>query len=405
MKKHNIKTKKERVSFSKIKLLSGLSLVFGFADALLIYVISSYFQRVSGVDNISPFYLVIFAIVLACLAYLHVFIRTFGKSVLLAMLFGILIVTNAALMMLPDSWWSIFFLMLHLVVVNLTWVSLDIILESFSTDSRSGRIRGLYLTIVNIGFVVAPVAASRILDRFDFQGLFLVEFIVTSTMLFAVLLGLRGINQRFDGEITPRQILRKVRRKKDVLRAYHISFAIEFFYAVMIVYTPIHMRNLGMSWDEIGIVFSIMLIPFVLVSYPLGLLADKKFGEKEMLIIALLLTGVSSGLVMFVASTKVWVWAVTLFATRLGVASVEILRDSYFYKRINGSDVDIIAFFRTARPVANIIAAVLAGIVLLVLPLPSVFALVAINAFISLFSAVTLQDNASERELAAEAAS
>jgi MFS family permease len=391
-------THQEKMNPGKIRLMSLVSFLFGFSDAFLLYVISSYFREVSGTENVSAFYLAVFGTVLMLLFYLHAFIRRLGKSALLMVLFVLLIAANAALIIVPTSWWSLLPLMAHLVLVNLIWVNLDIVLESFSTDSRSGRIRGLYLTIMNAGLLGAPFLATHVLDWAGFHGLFMGELILVSAVFLAVLIGLRGENRRFNERVTPREILNKVRKKPDILRAYHISFAMEFFYAVMIVYTPIHLLNLGLSWSQIGIVFTVMLLPFVLLQYPLGVLADRDWGEKEMLIVALMLMGVTSGVAVFVTSSNVLVWAATLFLTRVGVAAIEVLRDSYFYKRIDGRDVDVIAFFRTARPVANIAAAVSVGIALWFFPLQAVFALVALNAFISLFSAVTMQDNASESE-------
>ena len=54
-------------------------------------------------------------------------------------------------------------------------------------------------------------------------------------------------------------------------------------YAWMVIYTPLHMLDLGFTWEEIGQIFTIMLIPFVLVEYPAGWLADKYIGETEMM--------------------------------------------------------------------------------------------------------------------------
>jgi MFS family permease len=145
-----------------------------------------------------------------------------------------------------------------------------------------------------------------------------------------------------------------------------------------------------------------MLLPFVFIQYPLGILADKYFGEKEMLVFSLLIMGITTAYLPFIESKTIAVWALALFATRFGSASADILRDSYFYKRVGKNDIDIIAFFRTARPLANIAAAAFTGILLVFFPLNIVFFLIVAILFVSLLSAVTLVDNASERSLAEE---
>lgn len=395
MKKHE---KEEKANPSKIKLVSLISFLFGFTDAFLVYILSAYFREVSGTENVSFLYLIAFSVVLISLFHLHGLIRKLGKSMLLFLLLITAIVANATLILMNPSWFTVAVLIVHLVVANLVWVNLDIILESFSEDGKSGRIRGLYLTIVNSGWLLAPMLSTTLLARTGFAGIFFAGLVMYSVILVVALLGLRRVNHRFKEKITPRQILRKVRRRKDILRIYAIALAVEFFYAVMVVYTPLYLLKIGFGWQEIGIIFTVMLLPFVLIQYPLGVLADKRFGEKEMLIFFLALMVVSTVWLPFIASGTMWLWALALFVTRIGAAGSDILRDSYFYKRIGPSDVDIIAFFRTARPVANILAAIVVGVGLLFLPLPSVFFIAAFALFFGFIPAFMLIDNASERD-------
>ncbi len=390
----------EHIESSKIKLLSVVSFLFGFTDAVLVYVLSSYFKEVTGTDNVSLVYLLAFSVVLVSLFFLHDLIRKLGKSMLLFMLLFASIITNAVLILFDPSWFTVLMLMIHLVVSNLIWVNIDVILETFSEDGKSGRIRGLHLTIVNLGWLLAPFLSTRILSNFGFSGIFLVGLTMYSVIFVVALLGLRHVNHRFKERITPREILRKIRQKNDILHIYAIAFAIEFFYAAMIVYTPLYLLKIGFDWDAIGIMFTLMLVPFVLIQYPLGVLADKRLGEKEMLIGCLLLMIVSTVYLPFIVSGSLWVWAFALFMTRIGAAGADILRDSYFYKRVGPSDVDIIAFFRTARPVANITAAIVIGSTLLFASLPMVFFIAAFVLLLSLIPAVLLVDNASEREMA-----
>ena len=198
--------------------------------------------------------------------------------------------------------------------------------------------------------------------------------------------------------VFPFEILRKVVHRADILRIYAVSFALNFFYATMIVYTSLRLRELGMAWNDIGIVLTVMLVPFVILQYPLGMLADRKLGEKELLIGALLLSAISTVSLVWIESASVVLWASMLFITRVGIAGVEVLGDAYFYKRIEGDDSDFIAFFRTARPVGNIIAALILGVWLLFFPLSSVFLLPALVLLLTLIPTLSLEDNPSEYE-------
>ena len=93
-------------------------------------------------------------------------------------------------------------------------------------------------------------------------------------------------------------------------------------------------------------------------------------------------------------------WAIMLFATRIGAALIELLRDSYFYKRIDGHDVDLINFFRTALPVAYICATILSSFVFIFLPVKFAFVLTGLVVLSALYPAFKLQDNKCEAEIA-----
>jgi MFS family permease len=215
------------------------------------------------------------------------------------------------------------------------------------------------------------------------------------------LVGLRGGNNHFNGNITISDLVKKIFINKNLMRIYWVSFVLEFFYALMTVYTPLYLLDLGMSWSQIGIIFTIMIIPFVLVNYPVGLLADKKLGEKEMIIFALFVMAFSTLSIFFVTSTSIIIWGSVLFLTRIGAAMIETLRDSYFYKRIDGDDMDIISFFRTSRSVAYIAATAVSAMLLVVFPVKAMFLLLALIILLALYPAFTLVDNKSEEEVEA----
>lgn len=390
---------RERYDRVRTRRLGILGFFFGFTDAFLVYILSSYFEEASGNSNVSVFYLLAFGGILVFLLFLHALVRRFGGSSLFLFLLFFAVVAHIPLVFLPVSLWGALFIIAYLIVTTLAWVNLDIVLEHFSEDRCSGRIRGLHLAAMNLGLLLAPFLSTTFLGRVGFHGVFVASLLFYIVLFFFALFSLYGVNLRFESKVSPLEILRKALRRADILRIYAVSFALEFFYATMIVYTPIRLRGLGFSWEDIGIILTVMLIPFVLVQYPLGALADKRTGEKEFLIGALALASVSTAGVAWIGGASVALWAVALFVTRLGIASIEVLRDSYFYKRIDGGDGDLIAFFRTARPAGNIIAALAIGLWLLFFPIASVFLLPAGVLLLALIPAFSLEDNASEWEV------
>jgi hypothetical protein len=156
------------------------------------------------------------------------------------------------------------------------------------------------------------------------------------------------------------------------------DFLLFFFYSWMTIYTPLYLhKNMGFSWNQIGVILFIMLLPFVYVQFPLGRLADKKYGEKEILSIGFVIMAIFTGIIFFITGGNhvlektffvlnlgnleiditwyVILWAAILFVTRIGAASVEIMCDTYFFKKVDSLDTNIISCFRMVGPAAYIL--------------------------------------------------
>jgi MFS family permease len=389
---------KEKLEPRKIRLIGLISFWMGFAQAFFIYVMSSFFKVSTHIENVGGFYLVAYAITLVCLLNFHKIVRRFGKANVFFWSLFLKIATIILLLMSGPSWTAAAFVILYIIFGNLEWVSLDIILESFSQDAYSGRIRGRHLTIINAGFLLAPFLSAWVLGKFDFYGIFLLLLIFNLLISLVAVFSLRGINHHFEKKLTVKEVAKKAFRRKDIRGIFYISFVLEFFYALMVIYTPIYLNDLGYSWEKIGLIFTFMLIPFVIFQYPAGVLADKKTGEKELLIFSLLLMGFSTIAIYFISSGTIIIWSVVLFITRIGASLIEILRDSYFFKRIDGYDVDLINLFRTSMPWAYILAAVLSALIIFFFSVKAVFILIGIVVLSALYPALRLKDNKSEKE-------
>ena len=136
----------------------------------------------------------------------------------------------------------------------------------------------------------------------------------------------------------------------------------------MIIYTPIYLNQyLHFNWEQIGFIFTIMLLPFVFLSFPLGAISDRS-GEKKILLIGLLIMSLATLSIPFIKTPSVLIWALALFCTRVGAASAEAMAESYFFKVVSEENSDTISFFRNTSPLSYIIAPLLAIPVLFYIP-------------------------------------
>jgi len=105
-----------------------------------------------------------------------------------------------------------------------------------------------------------------------------------------------------------------------------------------------------------------------------------------MIIFSLAIIAVSTLAIFFISSKSALVWALILFCTRIGASLIEVLRDSYFYKRIDCGDVDIINFFRSVRPMAYIIGLIIATPVVFFLHIKYIFPVIGLVMLTGIFA-------------------
>ena len=389
----------EKINYEKIFFVNIVTLLMGFSTALLTYITSTYFKESLQTENISWIYLVSNVILLIFLLNIHRLISTIGKTTLFHLLNIGKISIFVILILVNNPFVNVFFLMTFIIFDLLAWVTINMILESFSIDKESGKIYGFNFTLFNLGFLIAPIISTQLLSRFGFQGVFSLAITTTSIIFLIAFFKLNQIDYRYTKKISVKKIFKKVSERKDILNIFFVALSLYFFYSIMTIYTPLYLLDKGLSWSQIGIIFTIMLIPFVLIQYPAGLLADKKFGEKEIIFISLIIVAASTIIFCITESTEVMILSLILFCSRVGAALVEILQSSYFYKRVDGTDVELIAFFQTANPIAYILAPAISGILLIFFDMKSVFILSTVISLLTLYPTYKLVDNKSESEI------
>ena len=86
--------------------------------------------------------------------------------------------------------------------------------------------------------------------------------------------------------------------------------------------------------------------------------------EKEILTLGFLIMAFSTGLITFINDKNLVLWAVILFVTRVGACAVEIMCDTYFFKKVDGRDTNLISFYRMSSPVAYITGPAIATLII-----------------------------------------
>lgn len=297
--------------------------------------------------------------------------RFFARSYSVKQLLTVTIINAAAAMVIlvttTNIWAGVGATILYLVS-NASFLYLgDVMVEHYSTPASTGRMRGLYMTMMAIAWMTAPILAGFITQQFGgFTTAYAMAGIIAALASLVVITQYESFvpHETHHGNNILGDIISFFRRK--ALRGiFMTNFLLQTFYVIMVIYVPIHLsQNIGLSWGHMGLIFAIMLGAFVILDYPLGYIADRWIREKWILSLGFVIAVGTTLVVATMTSGVWWVWAIVMFCTRVGASMIEMMNESYFFKHVDDTEVSYIAYYRNARSVAYIVVPVGASLML-----------------------------------------
>ena len=365
-----------------------LSLNFG----VLIYVNSTFLGGFFPQNIVSIIFLLASAINILLFLFAPKLFNKFGKE---RLMFLYLFATTLGALGLASAGSglsaAIAFIMYESFIFMI-YYSLDIFVEEESPDKHTGEIRGIYYTLINGGIAGGPLLLALISANDNLKPAYL---LAAALLVVPIILSLMIFFRR-SAPIVRREhsgLSWRIWWKKRNIRAVSLAkLALETFYGVMVIYAPLYLHGeLGFEWSELGIIFAIMLLPFVILEWPAGELADRFWGEKEMMSVGFFLMGVML-LVMPFLSKAFFTWMIILLVSRVGAALVEITTESYFFKKIDASDTGILAIFRILRPAGIMFGAAIGVLSINFFSIEKIFFVLALIVFFGMREALYLRD-------------
>ncbi len=336
--------------------------------ALASYINSTFISSFTGEKFIGIVYAIGSLLSIIALLLAPKIIRKIGgyKFLTLVVLFNAL--SFLGLVVVDHPLPIILIFIIGLALNTLIIFSLDEILKIFSQDSATGKIRGMYLAICNLAWILAQLASGTVLGSFSFRAIYFISFLVMMTLLVTAFVKLKTIpDPHYDNSRTIKY-LRSFFRNTSLRRAYALSFLLQFFFCWMVIYTPIYLyHHIGFTWKELGIIFAIMLIPFSIIPFHMGKYADK-IGERYLLMLGFTITACATCVLFLIHTHDLLLWATLLFITRVGASTIEIMSDAYFFKHIKPENEEFIGVYRSASPVSYIVGPIVASIIFIFIP-------------------------------------
>ncbi len=355
-------------------VLYSIGFLFAFSGALPSYISSSYLSKFTGVEFVGIVFSLCSFLTLIAFIWTPKYLKKYGNYRMTLYLSLINLLATLGLALFSDG--NLVLISYAVAYVTGTIISfcLDIFIEHDSTNTTTGNIRGVYLTTINVAWLVVPWLSALILGVSDYWKVYLVSAAIMLPIFLLITHSLKSFKDPDYAEFKFFKTIKEAWAKHDVKRIFAASIVLQFFFAWMVIYTPIYLNtNIGFDWQTIAIIFTIMLVPFVVVQIPLGDYVDKRHGEREILSFGFIIMAISTALISLVDGKAFWVWVILLFTTRIGASMVQLMTDVYFFKHISEKDVNLISLYRMIFPITYIVAPLAAMIFLMYFPFSYLF--------------------------------
>jgi MFS family permease len=227
-----------------------------------------------------------------------------------------------------------FFTQIPLVLIG---TLIPLFMADFAKDGGIARLNGRYHLWLNVGSLFAPMIAMLIANHFQNRT----AFLASAAMYLLGLILFKRYNivqeEKSVRKISPRRTIKSVWRetrkyfsRAEFRRAYLVNFGYYAMKSLRLLYMPIVVIESGFSKDALGLVLTLGVIPYVLLSEPIGRLA-KKYGP------IVTKAGLAFGFLSFAACAVALyfasgIWMLALFVIwQISGAIQEALHDMAFF--------------------------------------------------------------------------
>lgn len=180
------------------------------------------------------------------------------------------------------------------------YFAIDMFIERMSANKNAGVSRGTYLTIYNTAFLIGPLIAGTILKNYSYKLLYLIAGVFMITMFLLFIKNLEKTKFLPPRQSSFKAIFRALPKNKNLLNVYFVSLMLTFFFSWMGIFAPIYLKSvMGFDWQQIGTMFALMHIPYILLQLPFGSLADRYNCERSLMLIGLVIIALSTATLGF----------------------------------------------------------------------------------------------------------
>jgi len=374
-----------------------ITFLLTFHSLVVAFINSSFLEQYIDAAEVGTIYMVGSALSILVFLFASRFLKAIGNFKLTLGLLFLNFVAVLGMAYADSLHYAIPLFLIHLVAVPLIIFNIDVFLEEHigTNELNTGSRRGLLLATAGIIGAISPLTSTLFINEStnDFTGAYILSAATLIPIVILLLFFFSDFKDPKYNEIKLFSALRSFWQRKNIRNVFSCHFILQIFFVMMVVYSPIYLtQHIGLTWVEFGIVMFFAQLAYVIFEYPVGYIADRYIGEKEMMGLGFLVLALSTSWMAFVTTPSVVVWSIILFTTRVGASLVEVTTETYFFKQTKGSDAQIISFFRIMRPFAYVMGALLASFTLLYVPFNLLFVVTAALMIPALFLTLDIKD-------------
>ena len=287
-----------------------------------------------------------------------------------------------------------FFIILAFIITiigTLRVTSFGIIVKDKSPKKHLSKNEGLIYTFSNIAWVIGPLIAGYISERFNLNLIFALSaiFVFIAFMLFKFSKIKDGNIQKKVNKNIIKNFIEFFKDKKR-LYAYLLGGGVNLWWSLIYLFIPIYIIRNGLGTIWVGYFLFAIAVPLMILEFHFSKLAGK-IGFKKIFKIGFLIASICAIACFFI--NNIYVILGLLVLASVGLAMLEPTTEAYFFDITKkGEECRFYGPYNTTVEVNDFIGKILSATLLVFLPFKYIFILFGVLMLFFVFLSSKIKD-------------